>query len=766
MQDEEAKSSDQGQGKPDHGNPGNEQRPHSKNRNRKGKKKLPAKGSVSLPRYEKADSERRLELSELLRLVSASASTRVGKDRITELQPETSPSIVRSRLAEVGELTTRLKDGLQLGLSGLGDLSKILGRDGSSGGQLLDGPQLSIVARVLDRARSLRRVLEEDEYPHLKQRALKLTDLPALRERLENTLSSHGEIMDSASSKIFDLRKEARALEKEIKEWLESQRDKSPWKKFLQSSVITPRNGRFCWSVRAECRHQIRGVVHAESASGQTLFLEPEQVVRTGNKLQRVQERIQQEQRRILGELSREVWLKHEKVMELWNHLVELDVIQAKSKFAQSLGCEIPEIVEERDLLLIQARHPLLIWRELEIHGHDDRGLEKAYETITHLDLQLKPNRYQLVVTGPNTGGKTVVLKTVGLLSMMVACGLPVPVSPGSRIPVFDQIFADIGDEQSLQQDLSTFSAHVTIVASILQSSTSRSLVLLDELGSGTDPLEGAPLAEAVLDGLYEKGTMALVTTHLGRLKEYAYRRRKCENAAMEFDPEKLAPTYKLKVGLPGRSNALVIAERIGMPADVVSVARERSEKETGIDPEVIEGLRRSQSDLERRVREAQQHGDKAKQLARDVEQQSIDQRNTRGALEYEMERSEEQRVHSVIDQVESALNRIGELTGERGVVLSELRSLLEDSRSGTRLNQRRLESARSLRKGDSVFVPRLQQVCEVKKINKEKQKLGVLLNGIATEVQFSEISWVLPPPGFQVWWDCDELTSNQDEDR
>ena len=234
----------------------------------------------------------------------------------------------------------------------------------------------------------------------------------------------------------------------------------------------------------------------------------------------------------------------------------------------------------------------------------------------------------------------------------------------------------------------------------------------------------------------------------------------------MEFDPEKLAPTYKLKVGLPGRSNALVIAERIGMPADVVSVARERSEKETGIDPEVIEGLRRSQSDLERRVREAQQHGDKAKQLARDVEQQSIDQRNTRGALEYEMERSEEQRVHSVIDQVESALNRIGELTGERGVVLSELRSLLEDSRSGTRLNQRRLESARSLRKGDSVFVPRLQQVCEVKKINKEKQKLGVLLNGIATEVQFSEISWVLPPPGFQVWWDCDELTSNQDEDR
>ena len=339
----------------------------------------------------------------------------------------------------------------------------------------------------------------------------------------------------------------------------------------------------------------------------------------------------------------------------------------------------------------------------------------------------------------------------------MASCDIPIPADSNSKIPCFDAIHVDIGDEQSLQQDLSTFSAHVAIVSEILQFATSKSLVLLDELGSGTDPLEGAALAEAVLDRLYQRGVFTVVTTHIGRLKEYAYRRRKCENAAMEFDPEKLAPTYRLKIGLPGRSNALVIAENLGMPGDVVTHARDLSERETGLDPQVIEGLRRSQSELDRKVKEAELQGEKARLLAEEVEATELEQKKIRSALEYELERIEELRVREVIDSVHEKLAEVGDIPGDRGEALRDLKLDLERAKADTRLQQRRMETAKGLRKGDAVFVPRLQKVCEVKKINKEKQKLVVVLNGVATEVRFQEISWVLPPPGFDLWWYCDE---------
>ncbi|OUU23908.1 MAG: hypothetical protein CBC13_04480 [Planctomycetia bacterium TMED53] len=711
------------------------------------------------------DVLRRLELPEVLDLVSVHATTNSGRLRLSELLPLQNAEEMREALEEVAELRSRLALGLDLGLKGLGDLGSVLGRDSGGASSSLGGLQLANVSRVLDRARALREVLADPDYPRLSLRAQQLVDLPSLRERLDQTIDANGEILDEASESLLDFRSQAKLLEDEIREWLEKNRELSPWKKFLQGPVITPRNGRLCWAVRVECRHQVRGIIHGESASGQTLFVEPDPVVRKGHQLEKVQDRILQEQRRIIAEISKEIWLKSRQIVSLWDHLVILDMVQAKARFANNFGCEVPEICEERDLQLIEARHPLLIWREIKNRQRqltlpevvDEPLLGEAKDAITPLDLHLNAQQFQLVVTGPNTGGKTVVIKTAGLLSLMASCAIPVPAAAKSRFPCFDAIHVDVGDEQSLQQDLSTFSSHVAIVAQILQRATSRSLVLLDELGSGTDPLEGAALAEAVLDRLYQRGTLTLVTTHIGRLKEYAYRRRKCENAAMEFDPNKLAPTYRLKVGLPGRSNALVIAERLGMPSEVVSNARDLSERETGLDPEVIEGLRRSQSDLDRKVREAEIQGEKARVLAEEVEQNELEQKKIRSALEYELERIEEKRVHDVINRVLETLAEIGELNGERAESLKKLRQLLERSRASTRLQQRRLETAQKLRKGDAVFVPRLQKVCEVKKINKEKQRLVVSLNGISTDVHFHEISWVLPPPGFDLWWYCDE---------
>jgi len=583
-----------------------------------------------------SDSHRRLELKEVLNLVSLHATTSSGRLRIANQEPFESAEEVREGLAEVAEIRLRLNSGLDLLLRGLGDLGTILATEAGGKNALLDGIHLANVARVLDRARALREALDDPEFPRLSHRARQLVDLPTLRERLEQTIDSSGELLDEASEALLDLRLQAGVQEEEIRQWLEKNRELSPWKKFLQGPVITPRNGRLCWAVRLECRHQVRGVIHGESASGQTLFVEPEPMVRKGHQLQKIHDKIVQEQRRIIAELCREIWAKSGKIVALWDHLVKLDIAQAKALFADNFGCQVPEISDHRELVLHEARHPLLIWREIQDRNRkinlpekvSEEVLTGALEAITPLSLHLHSQQFQLVVTGPNTGGKTVVLKTAGVLALMASCAIPVPADETSQIPCFDAIHVDIGDEQSVLQDLSTFSSHVAIVSQILKCATSKSLVLLDELGSGTDPLEGAALAEAVLDRLYQRGVLTVVTTHIGRLKEYAYRRKKCENAAMEFDPIKLAPTYRLKVGLPGRSNALVIAERLGMPEDVVDAAREHSERETGLDPEVIEGLRRSQSELDRKVERGRESRVKRRRvLAQEVEQTELEQR-------------------------------------------------------------------------------------------------------------------------------------------
>jgi len=701
------------------------------------------------------DSQRRLDYSEILTCISGFASSRPGKQYIHALNPDHDLDRARIQMEETAEVCQRLgQTSWQLGLEGLVDLPSFLP---DSGGTVLDGPMLNSVWQVIDRSRRLKSLLQSESSPRLSDRSALLVDVPALRERLESSIDGSGDILDEASETLARLRSESSGLDGEIRKWFADHAEKAPWKKALQGHVVTPRHGRFCWAIRTECKNQVRGVVRGESSSGQTLFIEPEPVIRLGDRSQRARAAEQHEIQRILARLTQEVRSKRPLILRLWHQLVQMDSIEARARFAGELGCVIPQLVEGRSIELLDARHPLLLWREGKARPGTTFDLQSARSKVVPMTLSMNPGRYQVVITGPNTGGKTLVLKTVGLLSLMAASGIPVPASEGTKIPIFDSVLADIGDEQSLEQDLSTFSAHVTVVASILRHSTSRSLVLLDELGSGTDPLEGAPLAEAVLDRLYERGTFTLVTTHLGRLKEYAYRRRKCENASMEFDPVKLAPTYRVVVGLPGRSNALVIAERIGMPADVVASAREGSREQDGVDPGVVDAMERAQKDLERRAKEAEKHRVEALRQRQEGSRREQEAQKTRGALEYQLERIEEQKVTTMVAQIRRSLDQLGELPGDKGEALRQAYRTLDDALAGTDLAQRRLDTARSLSKGDAVFIPRFQQVCEVRKINKEKQRLVVIINGVATDVSFADISWVLPPPGFQVWWDCDE---------
>ncbi|MEM7167404.1 MAG: endonuclease MutS2, partial [Planctomycetota bacterium] len=356
------------------------------------------------------------------------------------------------------------------------------------------------------------------------------------------------------------------------------------------------------------------------------------------------------------------------------------------------------------------------------------------------------------VITGPNTGGKTVVLKVAGLSALMAYTGIPIPAAASSRIPVFDRILADIGDEQSLEQNLSTFSAHMTVTADILRLASSRSLVLLDELGAGTDPLEGAALAEAILERLYKRGAFTLVSTHLGSLKEFAFQHRKCENACMEFDPEKASPTYRLLSGLPGRSSALVIARRIGVPTDVVDRAEEIGGASDASEA-VIEGMERAKRQLEQKRNEMEKQRKQAHQLREDAAQELQTMQTLRQAIDHEAERAEESRVHAAIAAIEAALKELGEPPRERRPAYDRLRETLATARRQTTLAERRHATAQALRKGEAVFVPKLGTVSEVKKINKGKQLITVEVNGIPMEVPFGEISWILPPPGYQREW-------------
>ncbi|MEE8141905.1 MAG: hypothetical protein V3T77_02280 [Planctomycetota bacterium] len=700
------------------------------------------------------DSQRRLEYDRLLGLVSSYAYSRPGKEAVQRLVPECSPSAIRQELQLVEELRVLLRSRFAFRLSGLIDLPALFGEEEEQS-RTLTPEELDGIGQLLERNQSLGESLgKRPDLPRLHALVKDLGGLPVLREHLERSIGSKGEILCSASPELASLRREAEEREAQIRSWLEKRRGTASLRKALQGDVITIRNDRFVFAVRTDQRHLVRGILHGESTSGATVFIEPEGIVLWGNKLYTLRQGERREEARILAELTAQVWKKRVGLLAVWQRILTLDVGLARARFAEVFGCSSPEIVEERTLKIDAARHPLLMWRERHSEsGMHDLGLDEVQRRVIPLNLELGASSYQMVITGPNTGGKTVVLKTVGLLTLMANSGIPIPAEAGCRIPVFDQVLADIGDEQSLEQNLSTFSSHMTVIARLLQRASSRSLILIDELGAGTDPLEGAALAEAILDQLYERGAFTLVTTHLGRLKEFAFRRRKCQNASMEFDPVRLAPTYRLVSGLPGRSNALIIAKRIGIPEEVLARCEQLLSTEDRLDPTVLAGMERTRRDLERRSQEMEKERQNASQLRQDAAQQVRELTILRTAIEHEAERAEEQRVQKMVQEAEAALKELGDLPAERRRPYQRLRDALVAALHGTTLAERRRQRARSLSKGDFVFVPRFQAVCEVRKINKTKELMTVSLNGVPTEISFLDISWIMPPPGFELEW-------------
>ena len=448
-----------------------------------------------------------------------------------------------------------------------------------------------------------------------------------LEDRITNAILSDDEMSDNASPELKNIRRKMRQQDAKIRDQLEKLLRSPTYKNSLQEAIVTQRNGRFVVPVKSEHRAEVAGMVHDTSGSGSTVFIEPASVVEANNEIKVLESRERDEIERILTELSEEAGSFYDSVRISYQSAVELNLIFAKAQLAYSMKASKPVLNAVGEIELKQARHPLI-----------------AAEKVVPVDIRLGAEFDALVITGPNTGGKTVSIKTLGLLTLMAACGLYVPAADNSRVAVFRHVFADIGEEQSIEQSLSTFSAHMKNIVAIDKETDDSTLVLIDELGAGTDPVEGAALAVSILEALRKKGAKIAATTHYSELKEYALNTERVENASCEFSVETLRPTYKLLIGIPGRSNAFAISERLGISPDIIDNARKLVSSENQRFEDVVDTLEQTRAEMEHEKQKTLELQGEVDALRKKAEQQ-VEDAKKKSDRELERAKQEAQRI-------------------------------------------------------------------------------------------------------------------------
>ncbi|MCS7235642.1 MAG: endonuclease MutS2 [Armatimonadota bacterium] len=521
-------------------------------------------------------------------------ATLLGEELAQGLVPEVDFGRVEELQQETAEARLLLREG-GVGLRGVVDFRPSVQR--ACLGGILDGRQLVELWRAARAGRLAKAAVTSraDRLPVLAALARDLPTFELLEARFERSLSEEGQVLDGASAHLAKVRREIRATQERLRAQLEEIVRSPRWSRMLQDPIVTVRGDRYVVPVKQAYAAQFPGVVHDQSATGATLFMEPLVALQLGNRLRQLQGEEAREVERVLAELSSEVASRKADWERLASLLARLDFALAKAALAEELDAVRPVLVPRPLLDLRAARHPILVERS---------GRHRS--PVVPVDVRLGEDFRTLVITGPNTGGKTVTLKTVGLLTLMAQAGLAIPARDGSRAGCFSAVFADIGDEQSIQQNLSTFSSHMRTVVEVVRRAGPGCLVLLDEVGAGTDPAEGCALARAVVETLHERGACTVVTTHYGELKTLAYQLDGVENASVEFDAETLQPTYRLRIGTPGRSNALVIASRLGLEEAVVARARSYLRRDLQEADALLEGVERDRRAAELDRQEAE----------------------------------------------------------------------------------------------------------------------------------------------------------------
>ncbi len=676
-----------------------------------------------------AKSIQTLELPKILERLSKFTSFSAGAALALALTPTTDVDEARRRQQETTEARKLLSVKTDATIGGAHDV-RPLAQAAARGGVLQPG-ELMDLKNTLIAGRTLHRLLTKlaDQFPRLAFMASGIEEASGLVEAISRTIDERGEVLDSASEKLALIRRELRIAHDRLLQKLQRIISDPKHAAHLQELIITQRDGRYVIPLKADFKGRIRGIVHDQSASGATLFIEPLATVELNNEWREKQLAEQDEIRRILTALSALVGEQADKIIRTVEALADLDLAFAKAKYADAIRASEPMLREfKRPVISAQSAvsgSPLTDHRSLTTRVHPGSTIKLLAarhpllnpETVVPIDVEFNDETYALVITGPNTGGKTVSLKTVGLLALMAQCGLPIPAQSGSELSVFQKIFADIGDEQSIEQSLSTFSAHITNTIRILQRADDTSLVILDELGAGTDPAEGSALARAILSFLLDKGATTLVATHYPELKGYAHNTPGVKNASVEFDLNTLAPTYHLTIGLPGRSNAFAIATRLGLDPTIVDDARTMV-AQTDLEAEKLLDEIHRQREVVRtersRAEEARAHADAhERDLARRLERIEDERRKI-----LEQTRAEAQKELEALREELSALKRKLARAAQPLEVVKEVENALEEAEEKQSLPVAPLAPAktasgrpRAIRLGDTVKLKALNSI-------------------------------------------------------
>ena len=684
-------------------------------------------------------SIRTLELPRVLELLSEQAVSAEAKQRALRLRPETEPEEVLRLLDQTDAARNLIGLRGSPSFSGVKPVAEALDR--ADRGGALNTRELLTIADLLTAARRAKEYFNDEaaEKTAIDHLFLSLHGNRFLEEKIKRAIPDEDTIADAASTELADIRRHMRAAQAKSRQILQRIISSPSYGKILQETIITQRDGRFVVPVKAEHKGDLPGLVHDISSTGATLFVEPMGVVQANNEFIELQAKEQKEIDRILAEFSAEAAAHREDIQWDYDTLVHLDLIFARGELSYKMNAVRPEIRRDGSIRLRKARHPLL----------DPR-------TAVPIDIELGDTFDTLVITGPNTGGKTVTLKTLGLLTLMAQCGLHIPAGDRSALSVYEGVLADIGDEQSIEQSLSTFSAHMVNIVQILKEADRRSLVLFDELGAGTDPVEGAALAISVIQHVRRLGARVAATTHYAELKTFAMTTPGVENASCEFDVETLAPTYRLLIGIPGKSNAFAISRRLGLPEDVIAAAQEQMSGESVRFEDILTQLEEKRQTLEKREQEADrllhQREEDARKAREFREQMERAKDNARSRGEAEARRIVRD-ARAAADQVFQELSEMRKAQAKADRALNEnearaalRRQLNEAEEAVTRYDARQEpipKPSRPIRAGDLVEFPGVRTPAEVMSVGKDgtlQLKAGALkMKAKADEVRLIE---------------------------
>ena len=649
------------------------------------------------------ESYKVLEYEKIREMLAARAGSSLGKERARSLQPSTDYAEVEEQLEQTAE-AVRIHAVTSPPFGGIHDLRPLLKKIHM--GAVLTLEELVDIRSTLYAMRSVKEFFKglEIEAPTLKEWAHGIEILGQLERRLENTLDEHGSLRDDASVELRRLRTEIQTTQNRIKERVGAALRAPENQKYFQEAIVTLRDERYVIPVKAEYRRFFPGIVHDQSATGATLFVEPMAIVELNNDVKQLVLSEQHEVERILRDLSQQIGGQQDILQENLSVLADFDFTFAKAKLAEDMDAQQPLMNQEGHARLRQARHPLI-----------------PRDRVVPIDIELGNAYTMLLITGPNTGGKTVSMKTFGLLVLMAQSGCFLPTAPDSTLPVYQNIYADIGDEQSIEQSLSTFSAHMTHIVAILSKVEADDLVLVDELGAGTDPEEGAALAMAILERLLAVKAATVATTHYSELKTFAYTREGIENACVEFDVKSLRPTYRLLIGIPGASNAFAISRRLGLSEAIILRAQQLVKEDHAQFEHVVNELEREKLAYEQHNAELAERQQRVTRLEQKVEAAKEDLSKRKGEFIRKAREQSAALVRRTRREAEDIIDSLKKQYDDQGIharqqAIQEARKRLEEASSAARpgiMGQKHLGQkvdAKKLMVGDVVYLPKLDQ--------------------------------------------------------